>query len=137
MQTFLPYANFAESAAVLDRQRLGKQRVETLQILRALAGFTKGWVNHPATRMWRNHAYALGEYGIAVCNEWRRRGYEDNCEIKIRYLRSIVEGESSLPSWLGDDAVHRSHRSNLIRKNPSYYGPLFPDTPDNLPYLWP
>lgn len=28
MQTFLPYQNFVASARVLDRQRLGKQRVE-------------------------------------------------------------------------------------------------------------
>jgi len=28
MQTFLPYPDFARSAAVLDRQRLGKQRLE-------------------------------------------------------------------------------------------------------------
>lgn len=36
MQTFLPYPDFAESASVLDRQRLGKQRVETLQVMKAL-----------------------------------------------------------------------------------------------------
>lgn len=48
MQTFLPYPSFAESARVLDRQRLGKQRVEVLQLLRALTGQTKGWANHPA-----------------------------------------------------------------------------------------
>ncbi|MDQ1681515.1 MAG: hypothetical protein QOH99_56, partial [Frankiaceae bacterium] len=35
MQTFLPYADFGASARVLDDRRLGKQRVETLQILRA------------------------------------------------------------------------------------------------------
>jgi hypothetical protein len=36
MQTFLPYADFAECARVLDDKRLGKQRVECLQILKAL-----------------------------------------------------------------------------------------------------
>jgi hypothetical protein len=36
MQTFLPYPDFAKSAAVLDNKRLGKQRVECLQILTAL-----------------------------------------------------------------------------------------------------
>ena len=41
MQTFLPYASFEESAKVLDRQRLGKQRVECLQIFNALAGDKK------------------------------------------------------------------------------------------------
>lgn len=30
MQTFLPYPDFVESASVLDRQRLGKQRVEVI-----------------------------------------------------------------------------------------------------------
>lgn len=36
MQTFLPYADFAQSAASLDMMRLGKQRVETYQILQKL-----------------------------------------------------------------------------------------------------
>lgn len=36
MQTFLPYSSFRMTAEVLDRQRLGKQRVEALQILRIL-----------------------------------------------------------------------------------------------------
>lgn len=38
MQTFLPYPDFQESAAVLDQVRLGKQRVETFQIMQALFG---------------------------------------------------------------------------------------------------
>lgn len=37
MQTFLPYPDFRESARVLDNKRLGKQRVECLQILQTLA----------------------------------------------------------------------------------------------------
>ena len=36
MQTFLPYPSFELSARVLDDKRLGKQRVECLQILKAL-----------------------------------------------------------------------------------------------------
>lgn len=38
MQTFLPYPNFIGSAKVLDSRRLGKQRVENLQIMQALLG---------------------------------------------------------------------------------------------------
>ncbi len=54
MQTFLPYPDFAESARVLDNKRLGKQRVEVLQILNVLTDSTrKGWRNHPAVAMWR------------------------------------------------------------------------------------
>ena len=51
MQTFLPYPDFAASAAALDQARLGKQRVETLQALRALVIPDYGWRQHPAIRM--------------------------------------------------------------------------------------
>lgn len=36
MQTFLPYPNIIQSAQCLDNKRLGKQRVEALQILKAI-----------------------------------------------------------------------------------------------------
>ena len=36
MQTFLHEPDFARNARALDSRRLGKQRVEALQILRAL-----------------------------------------------------------------------------------------------------
>ena len=35
MQTFLPVADYTETARLLDNPRLGKQRVECLQVLRA------------------------------------------------------------------------------------------------------
>jgi hypothetical protein len=36
VQTFLPYPDFERTAEVLDDRRLGKQRVEVLQILNAI-----------------------------------------------------------------------------------------------------
>jgi hypothetical protein len=42
-----------------------------------------------------------------------------------------------LPSWLGDDALHRSHRSALLRKDHGHYGDQFGDEDPNLPYVWP
>lgn len=134
MQTFLPYPDFAQSAAVLDRARLGKQRVETLQILKALSDPAYGWQNHPATHMWRGHIPALAAYGLTICTEWTRRGYSDTCADKIRpYAQKCC----SAPSWIGQDAVHASHRSNLLRKLPSHYSKFgWTETPD-LPYIWP
>lgn len=45
MQTFLPYEDFNQSTAVLDRQRLGKQRVEALQLLKAIgAMLPENWL---------------------------------------------------------------------------------------------
>jgi len=87
MQTFLPFPDFQKSARILDNRRLGKQRVETLQILRALTYPNAAWRNHPAVKMWRNHRHALALYGVTICREWRSRGFCDRTEAKIaRFL---------------------------------------------------
>jgi len=136
MQTFLPYSDFHKSACLLDRQRLGKQRVEVYQILKTLKGESKGWTNHPAVKMWRGYENALILYGLEICTEWIGRGYKDT--IKER-LYSMIDYNSSfeLPPWFGGN-IHESHRSNLIRKKPEFYLSKFEkDTRLNLPYLWP
>jgi len=71
MQTFLPYPHFSRTARALDRRRLGKQRVEVLQIynVHRSTGVTTGWANHPAVRMWKGHDYMLLSYGIAICRD--------------------------------------------------------------------
>lgn len=134
MQTFLPFPDFRQTADCLDWRRLGKQRVEVLQILRALSGESKGWRNHPAARMWVGYEIALVEYGLEICREWLRRGYVDTTKPKIAEFR--VAGNLVLPPWLSDNFC-LAHQSNLIRKLPEYYAPLFPGVPDDLPYVWP
>lgn len=142
MQTFLPYESFTRSARVLDQQRLGKQRVECLQVLNVFAGVREGWGNHPITRMWTGYELALVRYGLTVCQVWRReRGFNDTCYGKIRRLFPSATlddiRDAEPPPWLGDPAFHRSHQSNLVRKRPDIYGPIFPGVPDDLPYIWP
>ena len=83
MQTFLPVADFDESARLLDSPRLGKQRVETLQVLRALELPDYGWVSHPVVRMWRGRTAALVVYGRAMVREWRDRGFADSTDTLI------------------------------------------------------
>jgi len=139
MQTFLPYSDFQRSAACLDRRRLGKQRLEVLTILRVISGEVRGWANHPAVRMWKGHRLRLAEYGLVVCDEWIARGYRDSCRDKlVRYIEAIcVNHSAASPSWLGHEEFHLSHRSNLVRKLPEHYRPLWPGVPDDLPYVWP
>jgi len=137
MQTFLPYEDFAMTAQVLDRQRLGKQRVETLQVLNALSNPDYGWNNHPAVKMWRGHRGSLMTYQEAICNEWTSRGYKDTCLEKSRLIvADIPASEWSLPYWMGNQELHLSHRSNLVRKLPEHYGTIW-DVPNDLPYVWP
>lgn len=98
----------------------------------------KGWVHHPATLMWKGYELALMRYQIAICEEWIRRGYEDNClDRTLAVLERLGDYEEELPPWLGDPAFHISHQSNLVRKDPEYYGPIFVGVPDDIPYLWP
>ncbi|MDP9433255.1 MAG: MSMEG_6728 family protein [Actinomycetota bacterium] len=144
MQTFLPYADFAASAVVLDDRRLGKQRVETYQVLRALTFASYGWKNHPAVRMWRGFVPALVAYGLAMCDEWSRRGFADTvAESMLAFTgaRSPDIGDltrrGQVPQWLGSAPLHLSHRSALVQKEPEHYRAYFPDVPDDLPYLWP
>lgn len=137
MQTFLPSSDFAECARVLDRQRLGKQRVETMQILKALI-HDSGWRNHPATKMWRGHEGRLAEYNLAICDEWTARGYKDTCRDKTLALLADA-GPTSYddPAWMGDPAIHASHRSNLLRKDPEFYSQFGWTESDDLDYVWP
>ncbi|MEV7617659.1 MSMEG_6728 family protein [Streptomyces sp. NPDC089799] len=149
MQTFLPFPSFADSAAVLDPKRLGKQRVEALQVLRGLTVPTYGWRRHPAVRMWAGYEEALVRYGLDICGTWTAEGRSDTCSATLmrdytawRTSAAVREqGElaaaGELPPWLGDPGFHRSHQSALLRKDPEHYGPHFPGVPDDLPYVWP
>jgi len=141
VQTFLPYPSFSESANVLDYRRLGKQRVEAWQILNILNGNSKSnaWRNHPAVRMWRGYEMSLAHYGVAMCTEWKNRGFNDTM---LRRFEDVLPSKlliygALMPLWWGDEQFHRSHRSNLLRKNKSYYGQLWPNENDTLPYIWP
>lgn len=130
----------------LDTARLGKQRVEGRQIIAALQHENYGmgkrvpWENHPATKMWEGCIPALMLYTDCCIREWVRRGYNNTMGLFLsnpvnetpEYWRSI-----KMPSWMGDDEFHASHRSNLLRKNPEWYGQFgWTETPD-LPYVWP
>lgn len=183
MQTFMPYQSFKRTAKVLDQRRLGKQRVETYQIMGTLLGLRlktgevidtgrteiihyedqtweevpvlqrvqwepKDWVveerepghwrRHPAVLMWAGHESWLMGYQSMICREWTDRGFKDTCYDKTHALY-VASGwrVGPKPEWLGNRAFHRSHKSNLLRKDPEHYGPLFPNVPDDLEYVWP
>ena len=146
MQTFLTFHEpvitpntsthpYVLTAWALDYRRLGKQRVEAKQILLALEGQSRGWVNHPATRMWRDYTSSLVYYGRVMCEEWIRRGYNDNL-LPFFNERLCYGSGDYIPKWLTEEFV-TAHRSNLIRKDEAFYAPLFPDTPRDLEYVWP
>lgn len=141
MQTFLPYSRFDLTARRLDRARLGKQRVEAGQILRTLLGWSDGWAEHPAVRMWRGYEVALFAYLQIMRDEWAARGYRndktDAFMATVRESGELLRRSILPPPWLGDRAFHLSHRSNLLRKAPEHYRQYWPRLRADLPYVWP
>lgn len=168
MQTFVPYGtDFYATARCLDDKRLGKQRVEAYQILRALLNENHGWKNHPATKMWYGYEEMLVVYTQIICGEWMSRGYEDTVADKVTELAGnywngrygyfepmtntfwwrnlndkMVEQSPPLywyPVWLNDTNLVASHRSNLVHKCPWHYGPMWPSylDADRHEYVWP
>ena len=130
MQTFLPYSNFHKTAEVLDYKRLGKQRVEGMQIINTILNpQQKGWRNHPIVIMWTPYVTALMMYTNTIINEWIKRGYNNN--MKLYKFSSLI-----MPHWLGKEEFHSSHRANLLRKDFEYYSQFnWQENPDN-PYVW-
>lgn len=134
MQTFLPKKSFLGSARVLDYKRLGKQRVEAKQILDLVEGRVDNhWKHHPAVRMWWDYNQCLRFYYNTMVLEWERRSFENNMP-----LLDLDEKNYHIPPWLWDPRLTLSHRSNLLRKNPEYYGQFgWKDADPGAPYWWP
>lgn len=125
MQTFLPFgSDFQTTAQCLDNKRLGKQRVENLQIIKALIGQTKAWSNHPATKQWSNYLTSLIKYHCVIVAEWNNRGYKDTTLETINTLpgiKTFLLTSNEDPFWLDDQNLLFTHKGNLYRKDPVFY----------------
>lgn len=138
MQTFLPYSSYILTAKCLDYRRLGKQRVECKQILQCLLGTgSLRWKNHPAVKMWKGYEESLAMYGYEICVEWISRGYKDSLKIFFGQYLDLMTPDVIDPPWMGNEAFHASHRSNLIRKFPEHYSKFCWRESGDLPYVWP
>jgi len=161
MQTFLPPTSNADDIAkVLDNKRLNKQALEGWQILMTLLELDpdgnhrvpKGWVNHPAVKMWRGHEMALFMYINAMVNEWLNRGFKSTIgtkawnTIQTALSKNIISDEITSPAWLENkqlfEQIASSHRLALLTKDYEWYSQFgwAEDTgskPETYEYLWP
>ena len=162
MQTFITSKYSSQIAQDLDNKRLHKQALEAWQILMVLCELDpegnhrtpKGWVNHPAVKMWRGSEYYLYYYACNMVDEWVRRGYKSS--LKEKLFKTIVAAEKkgivilgggiNEPSWWVDEEVMNkvisSHRRALLVKNYEWYHNLEwkEDTefyPEGYTYFWP
>lgn len=164
MQTFVPLNNFTTIASVLDRQRLNKQALEGWQIMMTLLELDpqgnhrqpKGWVNHPAVKMWRGHEHALFQYVATMVDEWKSRGYKStigekaqstiNRAVELGIVGPVDENNDYWPTWIADadtyGEVASSHRVALLHKDYEWYSQFnWPEDtgkrPETYEYVWP
>ena len=131
MQTFLPVADFTQSAKILDYKRLGKQRVEARQLIDVLEGRTTAWSRHPCVGLWRGYTAALQRYFNDVSKEWIDRGYKHTMG-----FYELTQSDLSLPFWVGNDDFHSRHRAALLFKDPVHYGKFGWCEQPELNYDW-
>lgn len=88
--------------------------------------------------MWKGYENSLYLYAQSICEEWKRRGYKNTlCALHLAQLHQRCSGKIVYPPWMGNSQFHSSHRSNLLRKNYSWYSQFGWTESDNLPYVWP
>ena len=139
MQTFLPHMNIVTAINILDNKRLGKQRVEAIQIASCLLEKETRWKNHPAVLMWKGYeAYLVFFYIFITISAFASRGFRnEKCLIHYARLSKLVSRTNlKRPPWYNERFV-KAHQSNLVRKNKEYYSKHFPNVKNDLEYIWP
>ena len=163
MQTFLTSTStnhaFAVTAKQLDNKRLNKQALEAWQIMMTNLKLDpqgnhrepRGWVNHPAAKMWRGCEVVLGQYIEWMCAEWVDRGFKTTIgqkaadTLRTAIDRGVVSPGIVLPAWLVDAerfaVVASTHRVALLSKNYEWYSQFgwAEDTgvrPESYDYVW-
>lgn len=140
MQTFLTSTNpdpveaCRETFNMLDNARLGKQRLEAVQLIKGQ------FPNHPAAKMWVGHKHALAMYAAFACIHWRERGFNDSLLPKLERAMERTRRPLVWPWWFGHPAFVRCHKSKLYYKgSPKWVGAVEfgLGAPHQLPYLWP
>ena len=139
MQTFLPHSDYYVCARVLDRKRLGKQRVEAYQILRVIEASQNdkrvAWSNHPAVQLWMQHPFWLVLYLEIMMEEWDRRGYRNSLmNDHLPEMKKLFPYSNMPPEFSTE--LHESHVSVLLQKDFEHYSKVFHQNCIYVPPDW-
>ena len=149
MQTFLPSADYENSAQTLDSKRLNKQILEGYQILKVLSGASESgaWRNHPAVLMWKEAEHSLMDYIDHMVYEADFRGIKTDKNVSnLQTLKSAFSHMwgKTIPIWQKPEHLSRvvdSHKANLYRKDSVLYNQFNSYTAnpccDKCLYYWP
>lgn len=102
--------------------------------------------SEPVVAIWRGYESALALYYTFCVNEWVKRGYnntmvtpyDENWHRRAGEDANLTEDAVNIvmPQWIGNGAIHASHRAWLLVRAPIHYGALgWDDEPQDL--YWP
>lgn len=131
MQVFLPEPDI-RSIRFLDPSRLGNQVYREAKTL-----ISGGWAKHPAALIWRDHKHALALYALKGLEELRRRGRYYPIWTDYFAAHARLHPDTGLPPLVYNPQFCAAHRSQLLAKNPEWYGQFgWTEEPGAIPYLW-
>ena len=95
--------------------------------------------------MWEGHLMSLIDYYHMSLFVFEKRGgnnillkpFSAPDLVNLFYNKKDLFNSMDPPKWFGKNDFHASHRSNLLRKDPTYYGRYGWRENSNLPYIWP
>lgn len=132
-------AGLKKTFECLDQARLTKQLVETIQLIEAITNPTKGFRNHPVTRMWMDHVSALIDYGLVCVSVIAERFPDYSYQMMQQKLlnNSLRQDDPVYPAWFEDEQLYMSHRASLFFKSPELYPQFEPEAKLYEQYAWP
>lgn len=123
MQVFIPYPSpFDAAMALKGDRRFLKQIQETRQILSAIYDPTRGYANHPVTKMYKNHTEWLNLYLQTL------ELVRDNNLFLARF--KSLQANLVRPKWMTDELCDQ-HKRRLFTKAPHRY-PQFAEFGESL-----
>jgi hypothetical protein len=120
MQTFLPYPDFKKSLQALDYRRLGKQRVESYQIIRILKAASQSKVyrdgKEEATQAYstiRRGADDEANKGRRMNAKWQKYGGSWRNHPAVKMWRGHINALKLYYNLSLDEWVGRGYRNNM------------------------
>lgn len=120
MQVFVPFADPIEIAKTMwvDKKRFNKQIIECKQILNAIDGKGKGWINHPVVLMYKPFRLWLYNYMMCLASYREyKNGYEHGYNL-FTYFGNEAN-KINLP-FLTEEFCDQ-HKRRLFTKSPELY----------------
>lgn len=127
-QTFLPHADFSQTAKTLDNRRLNSSINEGYEAyLFNLGNPNDKPLRHPnghcVNRLWKGHESFLRLYITALKAEAsKNRGMKP---MDTPWFLNHETDEYHVPKWFGSEIFHTLFQRHLLSKNSNHYSPFF------------